>query len=181
MEITKPVTHLPFLPIGVIAFALASIPVSAGAAIMTPHKFHVEQNIDKHQVGYIDGTIAESGKVSLTAKFSNGKQWAGNNFYSITRFVGKNGEVLHAVIQEKGLDGSFGGRAREGSVSNEFVLSSNQLENLDRIDVRMGVRNCGLKLIEMHDLTDWTFTVKECEGAPMKAVERPNPREWRYR
>jgi hypothetical protein len=71
--------------------------------------------------------------------------------------------VIRAVLQEKGLDGSWGGHAREGRVTNEIQLTPEELANFDHIEYQAGVRNCGLQVTEMHNLTDWIFSVKKCE------------------
>jgi hypothetical protein len=145
----------------IVAMGLA---ISASSFAATyPYKTHIEQNIDNHQVGWIDLDIAATGEVAVTASFSNGKQWSGNNFYSITRFRGKDGTLIKSVLQEKGLDGSGGGHAREGRVTNNFAFTSEQLANFDHVELQMGVRNCGMELIEMHNLNDWTFRTKKCE------------------
>jgi hypothetical protein len=136
--------------------------ITPSQAVPLPYSAHREQNIDNHQVGYVDLTVNENGNATLTAKFSNGKQWSGNNFYAITALRAKDGGVLRAVLQEKGLDGSFGGRAREGSDTQTFTLTKDQLAALDHIDVQMGVRNCGTEIIEMHGLNDVTFSVRKC-------------------
>lgn len=143
-----------------------------------PYQTHMEQNIDNHQVGWIDLTINKGGQGTLTATFSNGKQWAGNNFYSITSLRRKNDSIIYAVLQEKGLDGSGMGHAREGSVTNEFTLSKEQFDDLDHVAIQMGVRNCGMKMIEMHNFNDWKFALQPCEKPDMPAPtgRSPNPR-----
>jgi hypothetical protein len=158
-------------------YSTAAVVVTAatpltGLATTYPYRTHIEQNIDHHQVGWIDVAIEATGKVSITAVFSNGKQFAGNNFYSIATFLGKDGAVLHSVLQEKGLDGSWGGRAREGRVTSEFTLSPEKLADFNRIALKMGTRNCGLKVVEMHNLNDWTFSTDKCA---VPDVPRPSP------
>jgi hypothetical protein len=149
---------------------LVSTSLAAAEGVRTIHR---EQNIDHRQVGYVDVTIAPNGAVAITTKFSNGKQISGNNFYAVTQFVGKDKTIIKAVIQEKGLDGSWFGRAREGSVTNTFMMTPAELENFADISTRMGVRNCGLEVVEMKNLSDWTFSVKECSGAPDMKVGAP--------
>jgi hypothetical protein len=154
--------------------AAAALVISGSSFAATyPYKTHIEQNIDNHQVGWIDLDIAPTGEVALSATFFNGKQWSGNNFYSITRFRGKDGTLIKSVLQEKGLDGSGGGHAREGRVTNNFGFTSEQLANFDHVELQMGVRNCGMELIEMHNLNDWTFRTKKCEEP---AATGPVPR-----
>src|SRR5262249_28559726 len=143
---------------------LATFAVTSQARAVTyPFQIHQEQNIDNHQVGWIDLAIDPSGNGSLTAGWSNGAQWRGNNFYAITALRGKDGAVIWATIQEKGLDGSGMGHAREGRETTNFALSKEQLDNFDHVELKMGVRNCGMRVIEMHNLNDWTFTTKPCE------------------
>jgi hypothetical protein len=160
------------------AIVLATFAVTSQARAVTyPFQIHQEQNIDSHQVGWIDLAIDPSGKGSLTAGFSNGKQWAGNNFYAITALRGKDGAVIWATIQEKGLDGSGMGHAREGRVTTNFALTKEQLDNFDHVElVKVGVRNCGMRVIEMHNLNDWTFATKPCEvpDTPKTAPARPS-------
>jgi hypothetical protein len=161
---------------GTALLAAVAIPQTA-LATTYPYRTHIEQNIDHHQSGWIDVVIDETGKVSITAGFSNGKQFAGNNFYSIATLLAKDGSVLHSVLQEKGLDGSWGGHARESRVTNEFTLTPEKLANFDRIALKMGTRNCGMKVIEMHNLTDWTFSTDKCV---VPEVPRPAFRGHRY-
>jgi hypothetical protein len=157
---------------GAIAVAALCAGITAALAGTFPIKVHREQEIDRHQVGWIDVTIQDSGKVVVAGGFSNGKQLAGNNFYGITSFVRKDGSVIHNVLQEKGLDGSWGGHAREGRVTNEFTMTPEQLAEFDHITYRAGVRNCGMKVVEMHNLNDWTFSTDKCTPP---AITQPSP------
>ncbi len=105
----------------------------AGAAPSLPYKFHTEQNIDNHQVGYVDVVVNADGSGAVTAKFSNGQQIRGNTFAAETALVDKDGHALLVVRQTKGLDGSWGGHAREGTVTNTFQLSPEKLQAFDRV------------------------------------------------
>jgi hypothetical protein len=90
--------------------------------ITYPYRCHQEQNIDTHQVGWIDLTLDAQGHGSLTDSWSNGKQTSGNTFYAVV-LVGKDGKVVYSDKQTKGLDGSWGGLAREGQVTTNFTLT----------------------------------------------------------
>jgi hypothetical protein len=147
-----------------VAIALATFAVTPSLAMTYPYHLHQEQNIDDHQVGWIDLDINSNGTGLLTASFSNGKQIAGNNFYSIAVLRRKDGTIIdHPILQEKGLDGSWGGHAREGHVTNTLTLNAEQLASFDHVELKMGVRNCGMTVVEMHNLNDWTFSTQKCD------------------
>jgi hypothetical protein len=159
----------------IVAGALAT---PAATAETTRYVRHIEQEIDTHQVGWIDVDVRLDGKVTLHAGFSNGKQWAGNNFYAITTFRGKDGKVIKSVSQAKGLDGSMMGHAREGDVTNTFMLTPSELLNFDHVEFQAGVTNCGMEVFSMHNLNDRTFTTRKCEKPP-GARDIPMERLWR--
>jgi hypothetical protein len=119
-------------------------------AVTYPYKLHQEQNIDTHQVGWIDLTIDAQGQGSLTDSWSNGKQISGNTFYSIVVFVGKDGKPIYANKQTKGIDGSYGGHAREGHVTTSFTLTKEQMDAFDHVALKMGAMNCGIQLSSFH-------------------------------
>lgn len=134
-------------------------------AAQLPFKWHAEQNIDTHQIGYLDVSIDQGQTVVMTANFSNGQKISGNNFYSLAKFVSADGKVIKSVLQEKGLDGSLFSRAREGSVTNSFNLTAQELATLDHIETKFGVMNCGMELTDLHfdeDGINVTFGTKKC-------------------
>jgi len=158
--------------LGVISIGLAA---PTAAAVQYPYKLHQEQNIDTHQVGWIDLAIDPQGHGSLTYSWSNGKQTSGNTFYGIVALWDKNGQVLYSDKQTKGLDGSWGGHAREGHVTTGFTLNAEQLAGFDHVGLKMGAMNCGLELssVQFKDNgIDVGFTGKKCN---VPGVPRPHP------
>jgi hypothetical protein len=120
---------------------------SAQEAPRFPYMIHKEQNIDNHQIGYVDVLLNADGTGTVTARFSNGKQWAGNTFAAKTRFVTADGKKLLSIHQKKRLDGSWGGQAREGSVTRTIHLTPEQLRAFDHVEVgRMVAMYDGLNL-----------------------------------
>jgi hypothetical protein len=115
--------------------------IGSAEAVTYPYKLHQEQNIDTHQVGWIDLTIDAQGHASLTDSWSNGKQTSGNTFYAIVVLVGKDGKVVYSDKQTKGLDGSGFGHAREGHVATSFTFSKEQLDEFDHVALKMGAMN----------------------------------------
>jgi len=147
-------------------FALSA--TAATAAVSYPYKEHKEQNIDDHQVGAIDLAIDSQGHGTLHHFWSNGKQIAGNNFYSVVALRAKDGRVIWSDKQVKGLDGSGGGHAREGEVTITFSLTKDQMDEFDHYDFKMGAQNCGI------DLTSVRFTDNGIElGFGTCKVEEP--------
>ncbi|WP_141103963.1 hypothetical protein [Rhizobium sp. R634] len=130
-------------------------------------RFHAERNIDTHQVGYGDVSLAPSGLATITATFSNGKKIAGNKFYAVTGFFDRDDRLIFSYVQWKGLNGSFGGKAREGSVTDRVQLSPAEVRRLCRIKFRFGTRDCGLELISFKKNT-LTFSTAECRNAPKR-------------
>jgi hypothetical protein len=149
--------------------------ISSAHAVTYPYRLHQEQNIDTHQVGWIDLTIDAQGHGSLTDSWSNGKQISGNTFYAIVVLVGKDGKVIYSDKQTKGLDGSFGGHAREGQVATNFTLTKEQLDEFDHVALKMGAMNCGMELSSFHCCDNGIevgFSTRKCD-AP--AVPHPPP------
>jgi hypothetical protein len=109
--------------------------VGAQAAPLFPYHYHKEQNIDAHQIGYVDVVLNPDGTGWVTATFSNGKQWAGNKFAAETSLVSADGTKLDCIRQTKRLDGSWGGQARESSVTTEIRLTPEQLRRFDHVEV----------------------------------------------
>jgi hypothetical protein len=135
-------------------------------AIDYPYKFHQEQNIDTHQVGWIDVAIDAQGHGLLTHNWSNGKRTSGNTFYSIVVFANKDGKQIYADKQTKGIDGSWGGHAREGHVSTHFDLNAQQMADFDHVVLKMGTMNCGVELTEFkccNNGIEATFSTKKCK------------------
>jgi hypothetical protein len=120
--------------------------VASATGVTYPHKLRQEQNIDTNQVGWIDLVIKADGRGSLAHSWSNGKSTSGNTFYSIVVLVGKDGKTIYSDRQTKGLDGSWGGSAREGHVTTNFSLTKAQMDNFDHVELKMGAMNCGVKL-----------------------------------
>jgi hypothetical protein len=138
---------------------------SQAAAVEYPYKLHLEQNIDTHQVGWIDLRIDGQGHGNLTDSWSNGKKTSGNTFYAIVALVGKDGKAVWTDKQTKGLDGSLGGHAREGHVQVSFKLNQNQLAAFDHVALKVGTMNCGMELTSFkccdHGI-EVEFTTKKC-------------------
>jgi hypothetical protein len=120
--------------------------VTLTGAVQYPYNFHQEQNIDDHQVGWIDVKIDAQGRGTLTHSWSNGKRTSGNTFYSVVIFANKDGKVVYADKQTKGLDGSWYGPAREGRVTTQLRLTKEQMDEFDHIELKMGAMYCGLEL-----------------------------------
>ena len=148
-----------------IAIVLTAITASRCGAVTYPYKLHQEQNIDTHQVGWIDLTIQAQGYANLTVNWSNGKRTSGNTFYAIVVLVGKDGKAIHSDKQTKGLDGSWGSHAREGHVTTSVFLNKEQMDNFDHVALRMGVMNCGMELTSFkccdHGI-EASFSTRKC-------------------
>ncbi|TCM65754.1 hypothetical protein [Rhizobium sp. BK068] len=126
-----------------VAFGL-TIATSA-FAIDFPFRFHHEQEIDRHQIGYVDVVIAPDGAGSVTTKFSNGKQFAGNTFAAETALLDNNQQAILVFRLVKGLDGSWGGHAREGSATSTFKLTAEQMARFNHVEVgQMRALNDGI-------------------------------------
>jgi hypothetical protein len=108
------------------------------SAVGLPYKFHDEQRIDRRQYGYTDVTVDRAGVATFTTKFSNGKQWDGDHFFARIVLRDAAGRPVAAVEQKKGLNGSFGGKAREGSVTNKLRLTPGQWARVRSVKVEMG-------------------------------------------
>jgi hypothetical protein len=108
-----------------------ALPCFAGPSF--PYSYHAEQNIDEHQVGYVDVVVNANGSGVVTTKFSNGQQIRGNTFSSAIGFYGAEDKPFLVVVETKGLDGSLGGPAREGTVSENIQLTQDQLRDFDHV------------------------------------------------
>jgi hypothetical protein len=115
--------------LALIGFAALSLPCFANPSF--PYHYHTEQNIDSHQDGYVDVTINADGSGMVTTKFSNGQQVRGNTFSSATGLYGSDGKPFLVIVETTGLDGSLGGRAREGSISQNVQLTPEQVKDFD--------------------------------------------------
>jgi hypothetical protein len=158
----------PLLSLSVVA-ALAFLSRPA-LAVEYPFQFFQEQNVDTHQVGHVKVNIDGDGNGSLEDFWSNGKQISGNTFYAIVVLVSKSGEPIWANKQTKGLDGSFGGHAREGSVTTQFRLTKEQMALVDHVSFKLGTTNCGTELTEFHccgNGIEASFSTKKCEMPSM--------------
>jgi hypothetical protein len=107
---------------------------------------HREQEIDQSQFGYVDISINPSGKGTVRYKWSNGKRLAGNNFYSIVALVGKDNKPIWSDKQVKGLDGSMGGKARQGEVTAQISIDPAQVLQITNVLFKTGVENCGYEV-----------------------------------
>jgi hypothetical protein len=149
------------------SIALSSLALGANF----PFHQHGEQNIDTHQIGYSDVTITSAGLVTIDTKFSNGKKISGNNFYAVTNFHDAKNRIIAAFVQWKGVDGSGGGRAREGVVNNSFNLPPDKLSLFDHVSFRFGTKNCGFGMVGLHMKegaadNGITFSTIECGDIP---------------
>ena len=143
-----------------------AVSTAPAAAVTYPYKLHQEQNIDTHQVGWIDLTIDPQGHGSLTDSWSNGKQSSGNIFYAIVVLVTKDGHVVWSNKQTKGIDGSFGGHAREGHVPLSFALDQDQMAMFDHVTLKIGVTQCGMELADFKccdNGVEATFSTRKCD------------------
>lgn len=135
----------------IVGVILSTFLAASTALAIEPGKpFHwgTEQNIDHHQVGRVVIDIDANGNGRVVHFWSNGKQWSGNTFYSVVALYDAQNQLVWADKQTKGLDGSGGGRAREGTVVTNFKLSPEDLVRIDpkRVHLKMGARNGGLRL-----------------------------------
>jgi hypothetical protein len=156
----------------VLALALLGRPAFA---VDYPFKFFQEQNIDTHQVGHVKIDIDGEGKGVLEDFWSNGKQLSGNTFYAIVVLASKDGQVIWSNKQTKGLDGSFGGHAREGAVATNFQLTQEQMALIDHVVFKLGTMNCGMELTEFHccgNGIEAAFSTRKCD---VPATPHPNP------
>jgi hypothetical protein len=72
-------------------------------------------------------------------------------------------------MQTKGIDGSWGGHAREGSVQVPFALTKEQMADFDHVEFKLGVMNCGMKLSSFHCCDNGIevgVTTEKCGGIP---------------
>lgn len=149
-----------------IVCATLAIVTGQASAVTYPFRSHQEQNIDTHQVGSIDLMIDAAGNGSLTHSWSNGQKISGNTFYSIVVLADKNGKVIYSGKQTKGIDGSYGGHAREGRVTTKFALKKEEMDRFDHVVLKMGTTNCGLKLTSFKccdNGIEASFTTNHCD------------------
>ena len=156
-----------------IALILPALWVGSAAAVPLPFSAHGEQNIDTHQIGFSDVTVSQGGLASIVTRFSNGKKISGNNFFAVTYFRDSKGGTLAAFVQWKGLNASFGGHAREATVSDKVQLEPSMVLRLDHVDFRFGVKNCGfqmtgLVLADGDPNNGATFSTVECGNQPSR-------------
>jgi hypothetical protein len=154
--------------IGLITVLFVTISATPIYAVSYPFSYQQEQNIDKHQVGRIYLSIDAQGAGTLTHEWSNGTRTSGNTFYSVVVLVGKNGKPIYSDKQTKGLDGSWGGRAKEGAVTTNFKLNQDQMMELDHVTFKMGAMNCGMELASFRCCNkgiEFEFTTHKC-GRP---------------
>lgn len=147
--------------------------VAMGASL--PFSQRVEQEIDRHQVAYADIRVAPDGNGVANYKWSNGQQIRGNNFYTYVALVTKDNKPVWTDKQMKGLDGSWGGHAREGEVQTSFHLSEEQQKAIDHVVMKSGAVNCGLEMIEFHccdNGIETTFSTKKCQQPEAPKVSR---------
>lgn len=119
-----------------VCFGFASASASEVAFKGLP--FEVKElfdEIDKHQLTYTSIRIGAEGKGTVTTKFSNGKQLDGDHFVTYTQFLDDQGHVLAIVRLAKGLNGSGGGKAKEGTVSSGVSLPIDQWSRVKRVRV----------------------------------------------
>lgn len=123
-----------------------------------PYHYQAQQNIDRHQIGYLDVVVDGGGHGVVTTKFSNGQQIRGNTFASATGFYAHNGKPFLIVVETKGLDGSLGGHAREGTVSRPVQLSPEQLKAFDHarlIGMRALCNGIDFKCMSISKIQKW--------------------------
>lgn len=138
-------------------------------AVTFPYTAKKEQNIDTHQVGTGTVSLTADGTMKINYHFSNGKKIAGNNFYGVTYLQDANNKVFGYFVQWKGLNGSGGGRAKEGDVGGVYKLTPAQLARFDHVSFRLGAKNCGLRVTDFH-FVDKGFEIgmdeAECGNVP---------------
>jgi hypothetical protein len=159
------------LTVGVISFAICPTLHAA----QYPFQFFQEQNIDNHQVGHVKIDIDDQGTGKLEGFWSNGQKINGNTFYAIVALADKDRNVIWSDKETKGLDGSWFGHAREGTVTKDFTLNKDQMNALDHVVFKLGVLNCGLELKEFHCCNNGievALGTKKCEGSDTPSPPR---------
>jgi hypothetical protein len=150
--------------VGLAVAGVAMLSSTCFAKPSFPYSYHAEQNIDESQVGYVDVVIDADGNGSVSTKFSNGQQIRGNTFSSATGFYAADGKLLLVVVETKGLDGSLGGRAREGTVSENVQLTPDQLKVFDHAGLIKMAALCDgidLKCMSLKKVQKWLGPVIE--------------------
>jgi hypothetical protein len=140
----------------------AGVTILAGTALAIaanfPYRYHAEQNIDQHQVGYLDVTVSADGSGVVHTKFSNGQQVRGNTFSSATGFYGSATEPFLVIVQTKGLDASLGGKPREGDEETPIKLTPEQIKEFDHVQL-IGMRamcdGIDLKCMDVEKVKKW--------------------------
>jgi hypothetical protein len=82
----------------------------------------IEHKYDHKQYAGSSVRISDSGLVEVETQFSNGKQIDGDHFAVHVFFLGPDRELLGAVRQVKGLNGSMGARATEGTEKTRIAI-----------------------------------------------------------
>lgn len=82
-------------------------------------RIHREGQKDNRQYCGTDFVIATDGAWSATTQFSNGKKIDGDHFAAVMTLRDQGGKPLIVTKQVAGVDGSFGGRARERTVTSK--------------------------------------------------------------
>jgi hypothetical protein len=68
--------------------------------------------------------------------------------------------------QTKGIDGSWWGSAREGSVTVRDSLTKEQMQAFDHVEFKLGVMNCGMQLTSFKccdNGIEASFSTKKCD------------------
>ena len=133
--------------VGLLGALFLGLATTSSNAAQPIHWF-AEQNIDHHQVGHVRIDIDANGNGRVEHFWSNGKQFSGNTFYSVVALYDAQNQLVWSDKQTKGLDGSGGGRAREGTVVAPIKLSPEELDRIDpkRVYLKMGARYGGIAL-----------------------------------
>jgi hypothetical protein len=160
------------------ASGLYALTAYSAGAVDYPFSFKQEQNIDTHQVGHVKINIDKDGNGTLEDFWSNGKQFSGNTFYAAVGLADKQGHGVWKDTEFKGLDGSFAGHAREGSVVKNFKLTKEQMESFDHVYFKLGTVNCGQTItISFNEGFGFDASTHKCGDAPSPGHNMSPPRQ----
>lgn len=98
--------------------ALSSLPASAKSHTVSALPFAAGESarLDRKQDAVTNVTISKGGVVTVTSRFSNGRRYDGDNFASTVTVYSESGQILATLRLAKGLNGTYGGRTRVGTV-----------------------------------------------------------------
>ena len=86
-----------------------------------------------HQLGYSDVKVYGSGRIDVWVKFSNGSRFDGDNFQMVLQLLDANNNTVVAIKEGAGVDGSFGGSAREVIRTRTYQVTPNEAARIVNI------------------------------------------------